>query len=288
MNGNSSVLTLNPVPTPRPVRKRVEPDIPGARWLGFRSLVRLGLAPLGARAARRHRDLGTPERLERGLVVILPGIDGCTTVSDNISWGLAEGGVAAGIQIVDWRRSRPWNPMHLTGYEHNRRQARQIAARIERYQDRYPGRPVHLIGHSAGAGMTLFVLEALERGVASATLLAAAISRRFELESLLAKTRLGIWNHWSAWDLPTLGLGTIVFGTMDRRHAVSAGALGFRRNARRATSSPGPELHDVRHRWGMFRDWNFGGHFGCVNAAFIRRHIAPILTGNLTRRPERN
>lgn len=255
---------------------------PGARWLGFRSLLRLGFVPFGARAARKHRCLGTPERLERGLVLILPGIDDCTTVSDNISWGLADGGVAAGIQIVDWRRSRPWNPLHLARFAHNCGEAKRIADRIQQYQDDHPGCPVHLLGHSAGAGMVLFVLSKLDRGcrVDSATLLAAAVSRRFELEELLAKTRLGIWNHWSTFDLPTLGLGTMVFGTMDRKHAVSAGALGFRLASGQSgdrTAGDRPRLHDVRHRWSMLRDWNLGGHFGCANAAFIRRHVAPIL-----------
>lgn len=250
------------------------------RWLGFQSLVRLGFAPLGARAATRHRGLSTPERLERGLVVVLPGIDGCTTVSDNISWGLFAGGVAEAIQIIDWRVSRPWNPLHLTRYAHNCEEARKIAARIERYQDEHPGQPVHLVGHSAGAGMALFVLGALSEGrtVDSATLLAAAVSRRFDIEGLLEKTRRGIWSHWSSFDLPALGLGTLVFGTMDRRHEISAGALGFRRSSA-SDDGARPALHEVRHRWGMARDWNFGGHFGCVNAAFVQRHVAPVLIG---------
>lgn len=251
--------------------------------LGLRSMLGLCLAPLGGVAASFHRTLSCPARLEHGLIIILPGIEGCSSVNDSIARGLVAGQLSHAIQIIDWRRFRPWNPLHLAMQRHNRAQARVIAESIVSYQRNFPGQPVHLIGHSAGAGMVLFVLEHLKKdqAVTSATLLSAAISRRFEVECLLDRTKTGIWNFYSPLDLPSVGLGTMLFGTMDRRYAVSAGALGFvTRNSQSMSSEEiqhhNPRLNQVPYQKGMMKSWNFGGHFGPTNAVFVRDNIVPI------------
>ena len=251
--------------------------------IGLRSLLSLGLAPFGKCAAKFHRQLSPCSRLEHGLIIILPGIEGCSSVNDSIARGLVAGGLPHAVKIVDWRKYRPWNPLHLVMQRHNRMQAKVVADLICSYQRDYPGQPVHLIGHSAGAGMALFVLEALPelRAVESVILMAAAVSRKFDIQSLLKCTRRGIWNFYSPLDLPTVGLGTIVFGTMDRRHAISAGAMGFRIEHATNSSSDAkpyhePQLHQIRFRTSMMKSWNFGGHFGSTNAVFVQRHVAPL------------
>ncbi|MEY3458061.1 MAG: hypothetical protein RL215_1218 [Planctomycetota bacterium] len=243
--------------------------------LGLRSIARLGLAPLGARATQFHQHLMSPQRLDRGLILILPGIEGCSTVNDSIAAGLAAAGCDLAVQIEDWRRFRPWNPLHLMLHRHNRRQAERIAESILAYQHQYPGRPIHIVGHSAGAGIALFILESLPSAspVDSIVLLAAAISRNYPLTAAAARVRDKIWNFYSPLDLPTTGLGTAIFGTMDRRHAVSAGALGFNSN-----QSTCPKLVQVCFKPSMIRKWNLGGHFGWTNALFVRDQLAPLLT----------
>jgi len=240
--------------------------------LGIGSVVRLGLAPFGRMATRFHRGLDMAEREEAGLIVILPGIEGCSSVNDSIARGLVEAGCRAAIRIEDWRRFRPWNPLHLATLKHNQRQAERIGGVIGDYCRRYPGRPVHLIGHSAGAGMVLFVLESLHADfqVDSALLLAAAVSRHYSLEAATARIRGTLWNFYSPLDLPAVGLGTALFGTMDRRHAVSAGALGF-------VGCSNARVRQVCFRPAMLNHWNFGGHFGWTNALFVRERLAPLL-----------
>lgn len=253
--------------------------------LGFRSLLRIGLAPLGARATSFSRQLGTASRLEHGLIVILPGIEGCSSVNDSIARGLVAGRLPHAVKILDWRKYRPWNPLYLAMQRHNRAQALVAADVIAKYQRDYPGQPIHLIGHSAGAGMALFMLEELPpKTVDSVILMAAAVSRQFDVKRLLDRTRLGIWNFYSPIDLPAVGIGTLLFGTMDRRHAISAGALGFQTAANQeqyegeseSGSTPGPRLNQICFCPRMIKSWNFGGHFGWTNAVFVQHHVAPI------------
>ncbi len=259
------------------------PDRAAVFRLGLQSMLGLFLAPLGRSGAKFHRPLSCSSRLEHGLIIILPGIEGCSSVNDSIARGLVAGQLSHAIQIIDWRRFRPWNPLHLAMQRHNRTQARVVAELIVNYQRNFPGQPVHLIGHSAGAGMALFVLEQLreDQAVTSVTLLSAAISRRFDVERLLGRTTAGIWNFYSPLDLPTVGIGTMLFGTMDRRHAVSAGALGFLTQNRSSMFSEDsqqqrPRLNQIPYQKSMARSWNFGGHFGSTNAVFVRDNIVPI------------
>ena len=242
------------------------------------SMLRTLLAPLGPRAATFHRRLVSSDRYTRGLIVILPGIDGCTTVSDNIARGLDAAGLNMAVELIDWRGSPRWSPLHLTTRSQHLQQTVRIAGRIVGYAAENPGMPVHLIGHSAGAAMVLFVLRELGSvcQIDSAVLLSPAISRGFEIRSLLNVTRRGIWNFCSIADLPALGIGTLLFGTLDRRHSVSAGFLGFHQSPISADQEA-RALHQIRYSWRMAHRWNFGGHFGNTNAAFVRHYVAPLM-----------
>lgn len=256
--------------------------MPGTFAKGAASTARLLLAPLGKRAASFHQSMHNQDRLNEGLILVLPGIDGCTTVCDNIARGLDAAGTDSAVEVYDWRSFRGWNPLHLATIRKNKQQAHNISQRLQQYRCEFPGRPISLIGHSAGAGIALFVMKTLPKSfiVDHVILLAAAVSRRFEANQLAESTCGGIWNFSSRRDLPTVGLGTLIFGTVDRRHAVSAGALGFAPVA--SESGKTSMLREVRYSPGMARSWNFGGHFGCTNAAFVERYVAPIIN----RRPD--
>lgn len=253
--------------------------------LGLQSLIGVFLAPLGSLAARFHRSPSSSStaRLEHGLIIILPGIEGCSTINDSIARGLVVSQLPHAIQIIDWRRFRPWNPLQMAMQQHNRTQARALAELITEYQRNFPGRAVHLIGHSAGAGMALFILEELQdsQTVTTVTLMAAAISRTFDVVRLLGRTKFGIWSYYSPLDLPTVGLGTVLFGTMDRHHGFSAGALGFKttepsRLSDSGDHESGARLRQIRYHRGMAKSWNFGGHFGPTNAVFVQENVAPV------------
>jgi pimeloyl-ACP methyl ester carboxylesterase len=244
------------------------------------------------------------ERLDRGLVVILPGIDGRSFLNLSILHGLLDAGIDRGLVIDDWTTGVPLNIVqHLLDLPRNIGEANRIAGSILDYQQQYPGRPVHIVGHSGGGALALMILESLPPGsrVDGAVLLAPAISRDYDLSKALAKVNTHIWNYSSKLDCIMVGLGTRIVGTIDRKYQYSAGMLGF---LPEATAAAGPgsnfaqaageagsstvsgevtathasaSLIERPYSWQMARRWHWGGHLGCVNRVFIAEEIAPLL-----------
>lgn len=224
-----------------------------------------------------------PERTERGYTIVLPGVEGTSWFNISIARGLVDAGHESAIEISDWTTGYwPMFVYHLMALERNKAQAQAIAARIVAYQDRYPDRPVTLIGHSGGAAMAVLVLEALpqDRRITQAVLLAGALSPDYDLSTALEHTERGISNFYSGGDVLYLMAGTLALGTIDRQHAVSAGAIGFRTpehlsaERRRWYESL---LHEEPYRLEMLWSLNFGGHMGPANRKFVSRWVAPKL-----------
>ena len=220
-----------------------------------------------------------PERLDRGLVLILPGIEGRSFLNISLMAGLVDTGLPHAMEIVDWTTGCFLLLLyHLLARGRNRRVARQIANRVVEYRRQYPGRPVWLIGHSGGTGISLLTAELLsaEQSVTGIVLLGSAMSSRYSCDAAMQRTERGIWNFYSAGDVLFLGLGTLLFGTFDGVHWPASGCIGF---ARRTDASLAAErqLRQIPYRLGMISQFNLGGHFGCVHRVFVAETIAPIL-----------
>jgi pimeloyl-ACP methyl ester carboxylesterase len=229
------------------------------------------------------QDLRRPERYENGLILILPGIEGRSELNINLARGLDDGGLRSAIEIYDWTAGRAmgWF-VNLTDEERNRRRAERIGARIRQYQRAHPGRAVHVIGHSGGGGVAVFVLEELPREarITSALLLAPALSPDYDLRRALRRTELGIWNFYSPYDVGFLNVGTTVFGTIDRSHSAAAGSVGFDEPAYLGVEGRSlyrNKLHQVRYNERMRRSGNLGDHTGWVSRKFAREWLAPLL-----------
>ncbi len=167
-------------------------------------------------------------RLDKGLVIVLTGVEGRSVFNEVIGAGLAEGGVDWAIEIDDW--TSLLGPFaSLRDLERSRQQADRVAQRIVRYQQQQPGRPVVLVGQSGGAGLAPWIAEALPDGamVEGLILIAPALSPGYPLGEALAKSRRGIVSYHSPMDWVILGIGTSVFGTLDGEHVDSAGKVGF-------------------------------------------------------------
>jgi pimeloyl-ACP methyl ester carboxylesterase len=227
-------------------------------------------------------DLSSPERLESGLVIVLPGIEGRSPLNVNIARGLDEGGVSAAIEIFDWTTDVPGGVLiNLTDLDRNTRVAQTLRRRILNYQRRFPGRPVHLVGHSGGGGVSLLAIEALPRDVqiTSAILLAPAVSPSRNLCKALRRTHYGIFNYHSKHDTAYLVWGTRLFGTIDRQYGTSAGAVGFERPPQ-LDEKDAPlyrKLHQIPWRRKMMEHGHLGGHTGWAGREFVREVLAPLV-----------
>jgi pimeloyl-ACP methyl ester carboxylesterase len=196
--------------------------------------------------------------------------------------GLYEGGLAGAIRVFNWGLPFPGGYLsNLTRIDRNRRRAADIAVEICSYQDRYPGRPVHLVAQSGGAGLAVFAAEALpeERQIESVVLLGAAVSPTYNLSKALRRIRKGLLNSYSCRDSVVLGLGTRIFGTTDRQFTVAAGCVGFQTPETLSEEEQSlyaeklkqiawcEELADSANHW--------GGHLSSGGEVYLARHIAP-------------
>jgi pimeloyl-ACP methyl ester carboxylesterase len=232
-----------------------------------------------------------PDRYARGIVFVLPGIEGRSPWNRDIALGLDEGGVASAIEVYDWTSGVPGDLVHnLANLERNLREAEALARRIREYMRAHPHSPVYLVGHSGGGGIAVLALEGLpeDSPVDQALLLAPALSAEYDLSTALRRTRHGIVSFHSPSDVALLKLGTSLFGPIDREFGPAAGAVGFRvpdglADADRAVYARG--LRQVRWTPRLKAAGADGSHLGWASRKFAREYLAPLLKRSEAGRP---
>lgn len=233
---------------------------------------------------RTNADYLVPERLDRGLVFCLDGVGGYNIGPQWLREGLDEGGVLCAIYVFDWGHGPAGLFLaDLLDEAGNRRRAAEMARLVTNYRRNYPGRPVYLVGHSGGAGMVVFALEAMAPDVTvdAAILLAPALDPGRNLAPALRHVRTGCYTTYSAVDFPLMGLGTSAFGTMDRKHTVSAGLVGFHvpKALSKADRREYAKLRQAKWDLALLARGHTGGHMGWSSPWFARQYLAPILRG---------
>jgi len=222
-----------------------------------------------------------PQRLERGKVIVLPGIEGPSIWNRDLVLGLNDGGINCAIERYEWGTSVPGGALiNLADLTANRRKAAKLAKGIVAYQQRYPDRPVVLVGHSGGAGLALLALERLpaDAKVEAAFLLAAAVGPSFDTRPARAHLSGALVNCYSRHDALLLGLGTSIFGTVDREFGMAAGAVGFREQAAREstqTATTVAPLEQIEWTPSLIKLGNIGQHESWTNRYFVRKWLAP-------------
>ena len=213
----------------------------------------------------------TPERKENGLILILPGIEGESGFNHDIMRGLELSGSYRAVMIYHWGRPIPLlgmvlNQMDVIG---NRLAGKSIAELVEHYQDMYPNRPVHIIGHSGGGGIAVFAAEELseDRQVDGLVLLSASIGDGYDLTKALRKCKNGVVNFYNPSDAGLLGVGTTIVGTVDGSRGASAGLNGFKHTF--------PKLYQRRITAGMTSRSGGGSHDAATKPQFVNVYVAP-------------
>jgi pimeloyl-ACP methyl ester carboxylesterase len=210
--------------------------------------------------------------LQRGIVYILPGIQGVDYHYKDIRNGLIGAGINCAIKIHPWGCQIPGlnlavNETNVLG---NRAWGKRIAKEIAAYQQQFPGRRIYMIGQSGGAGVSIFTAEALAdlqaAPIEGLVLLDASVSNDYNLTKALSVCREGIVNFYNEKDTALLGFGTAVMGNVDGGHAPSAGRVGFKGQY--------PKLYNVRIRPDMIDDFA-DPHFADCSQAFASQYLAP-------------
>ena len=264
------------------VRRRTWATVPGYRlpatgyrllatsWRAWVAVCLLAAATLGC----DERVVINADGADRGLVILLPGIDGRSGYSEEACRALCRDGRAISVELRDW--TSPLGAFfNQTAIARNHEVARTIAERIADYHREYPARPVYLIGHSGGTAMAVWTAESLPGGeqVEGIILLASSLSPGYDLTGALARSRGGIVSFYSPQDIAVLGAGTTLLGTMDGRHSESAGKAGFESRGLGGYE----KLFQVPWEPSMVAAGHGGDHFGCMATRFIRTYVAPLV-----------
>ncbi len=222
----------------------------------------------------------SPERYERGLVVCLSGAGGMMGEVNRIRNGLSSGGVDLAIEAFNWSRGGVFGDQ--MDVAENRRRAMQLAARVETYLKNRPGRPVHLIGVSAGTGLVVWALENLQGVRATgAVLIASSLDAHYDLSRALRNVNGHIYSFNSVADT-VLTLGVTLAGTVDRGGGIGGGLVGF--SPPDGASEATKQLYQEKLK--QF-SWNpsevllghLGNHLGATRSTFVRVRIAPLILG---------
>jgi pimeloyl-ACP methyl ester carboxylesterase len=248
-------------------------------------IIWIGIAAATPAAQWMHQPIMTVEeqRHGSGYVAILPGIQCESWYLEPIVNGLRAAGLDWEIDIVLWGEGY-FALQNLTDIRLNRERAAEVAADLAKYHRAHPDVPMVLIGYSGGGGMAVLVTEALPDDVMidRLILMAPAVSPRHDMSRVLTRCRDKVINFYSARDRMVLGLGTRLFGTVDRDRNSSAGHVGLLNDAgvriETATLSQIPWIPEWRklgHR---------GGHMSWLSRAWAREVLAeqidPSLAGS--------
>ena len=221
----------------------------------------------------------TDARLQKGLVIVLPGVHGHLWLSDNISKGLDAGGVESAIQVHDWTYQGWLLPFYnLWAQERNHRVANQIAQYILNYKREHPDHPVHLIGYSGGGPMAVWTAEAIPEGAQldGVILLSCPLAPEYDLRRALSATKKGIVSFNSGEDFLYLALGTTVYANQDGQHGPAAGKVGFRLPPG-APGSAYEKLFQIPWNPRMAEDGHTGSHLTSAGEQFIADYVAPLV-----------
>jgi pimeloyl-ACP methyl ester carboxylesterase len=221
-----------------------------------------------------------------GITFYCPGAGNIDFGDNGIRRGLKAAGYRGQVASVMW--TLLFNPaIDQTVRLNAHVGAVELARSIEKYQDRFPGRPVNVIGLSAGTGVAIWAVENLApgRSVDNVVLLSSSLSSNYDMSKALAHIRGRIYNYYSSQD-PVLWGPMKVFGTIDGQFlADGAGAVGLH------PPSGAGRVVNIRWQREFSRYGYYGGHMDVTSPAFVRarisEHIMETQSGSVEREPAR-
>ncbi len=238
----------------------------------------LAVAMLAGCTQQGRQPYMSTERLGRGLIIVLSGVEGRSPLTTAIARGLDQGGIDHAIEIYGWT-SWLGPAYNLRAEDRNRLVAAKIARRIADYRGDFPGRPVVLIGQSGGAAIAAWAAEAMRGGVKASgiIMLAPALSPPYLLDLALSNLERGIVSFHSERDRLFLAWGTTIHGTMDGEYTSSAGHTGFDVPTAGGKPAGYERLFQIGWREKMSKVGHHGTHLTSSAAGFVAAYVAPFV-----------
>lgn len=222
-----------------------------------------------------------------GLVYVANSSGDFRTTTAALVRAAAEEGTPLCVETFVWTHGFGRYVLDHVDHDNLCAQGRRLAETVLAARQGCPGRPVYLVGHSAGCAVVLYAAELLppdtfERII----LLAPTVSPGYDLRPALTASRQGVDAFVSRRDVFTGGLAMRVVGTADRQWAPAAGQVGFCP----VLTRPGDErLYGKlrQHDWDPCVQWtgNLGLHFGWNRVEYTRAYLLPLLRPGPTCRP---
>lgn len=232
---------------------------------------------------RKSRVRGAAGDAARGLILLADGVGGMDLCGLGMRRALARSGSSYALRVIRWGHGYGRWYADLSNTQNHRAGADSMAELVARQRLEHPDAPIFLLGKSGGSAIVLGCLERLpENAVETTILLAPAVSPEYELAAALKATR-NMVAFWSPFDVVILGLGTAIFGTVDRQRRPAAGLVGFK-TKRNAGGAELERLIQVKWRSEMASSGYWGGHIGPDHPAFLGRYVIPLLRPGLDRR----
>ncbi len=166
---------------------------------------------------------------------------------------------------------------NLRATDHNVSFARNLAAEIAQWRRENPDELLYLMGYSGGGGVASLVLAELPSDVRidRAILIAPAISVDFPIvEHAAEHVTEFVINFASRKDIQ-VGLGTRLFGTIDRKYEYAAGFGGFDTESDRL----------LQWRWTEADQQigHYGNHVAYLGRRWQRDFLLPVLNPSMSR-----
>ena len=237
---------------------------------------------------------------ERGLVLVADGVGGLNLCGEGLRHVVPKAGLPHEVRVVPWGHGLFRWHADLTSVPNQVTHARWIRQTVLEHREQFPAAPVFLVGKSGGSGVVARALELLAdpevdadspngggistRPITACVLLAPALSPSYDLTRALSAVERELVVFWSPLDVIVLGLGTWLFGTIDRKHSVAAGLVGFQPpTVDPSLASPDralayARLRQIPWRLSMGTTGYLGGHVGPDSPAFLKKYVVPILT----------
>jgi len=245
-------------------------------WL----VVAIALLP-GLAAADQAPDPGKVQSADAYLLHI-PGIAGEARIDHMLIDGIKAGGFKGKIEIYDWTGDKP-GIAALMNRKRNDEQAQKIADKVIARRKLNPEAQIVLTGHSGGTGLIVFALEKLPADVKvdGVLMLSPALSPEYDLSTALAHVDGRMYVFSSTLDYFVLGIGTKLFGTMDRKKGDSAGRVGFTQPKDAKEPRQYDKLVSCPYHKAWLKYGNIGDHITVMSEAFSKHILTPLILSHL-------